>query len=52
MEIDLWLLEVGVWWMEELGEGDQKVQISSYKINSRDVMYNMKTTVNNTVLYI
>ena len=33
------------------GEGGQKAQTSSYKINeSGDVMYSMVTTVNNTVL--
>ena len=37
----------------EIGEGGQEVQTSSYKINnSWDVMYNMVTTVNNTVLHI
>ena len=33
----------------ELDEGSQKVQISSYKIRTRDVMYN---TLNITLTYI
>ena len=34
-----------------MGEDDQKVQISSYKINnSRDTMFYMVTIVNNTIL--
>ena len=40
------------WRVEELSEGGKKVQTSSFKINSGDVMYNMMTTVYNTVLYI
>ena len=32
--------------MRELGEGGQKVQTSSYKINSGDVMYSMVAIVN------
>ena len=35
-----------------LGEGSQKVQISSYKISHGDVMYSMATIVNNTILHI
>ena len=36
-----------------MGEGSQKVQTSSYKVNkSWDVIYSMVTIVNNTVLYI
>lgn len=41
------------WWLPglqeaEMGDGGQRVQISSYKINkSGDVMYIMVTTVNN-----
>ena len=39
--------------MGEMGEGGQKVQTFSCKISkSGDVMYNMKTTVKNTVLHI
>ena len=37
----------------KMGEGSQKVQTSSYKVNkSWDVIYSMVTIVNNTVLYI
>lgn len=36
----------------ETGEGSQKIQICSYKINPGDAMYSMVTTVNDTVLYI
>lgn len=33
-----------------MGEGDQKVQTSSYKISqSQDVMHNVGTLVNNTI---
>ena len=38
--------------VEEMGEGGQKVQVSSYKISSGDIMYNMGNLVNFTVLYI
>jgi len=34
-----------------MGEGDQKVQTSSYKISPRDIMYSLGTVVNNTVLH-
>lgn len=37
--------------MGELGEVGQSAQTSSYKINSGDIMYNMKTRVYNTILY-
>ena len=40
------------WPMGEMGKDSQKVQTSSYKINSRDVMFSVVTIVNNTVLYI
>ena len=45
------------WWLpfslNKMSEGDQKVQISSYKkINPGDVMCSMVTIVHNTVLYI
>ena len=33
----------------EIRKGGQKVQTSSYKINTRDVMYNMKAIVNPAV---
>ena len=33
----------------EVRKGGQKVQMSSYKINTRDVMYNMKAIVNRAV---
>lgn len=37
----------------EMGEGVQKAQNSSNKTSkSRDIMYNMVTIVNNTVVYI
>ena len=32
--------------------GGQKVQASSYKIGSGDVMYSMVTTVDSTVVYL
>lgn len=37
---------------QRLGEGDQKVETSSYKISHGNIMYNVVTTINNTVLYI
>ena len=40
------------WGIGEMGEGGQKVQNSSYKISSEDIMYSMPTIVNNTGLYI
>ena len=36
----------------KMGEGDQKIQISSYKVDAEDEMENMVTIVNNTVLRI
>ena len=36
------------WGMGELGEGGQKAQTFSYKINSEDIRYSMVTIVNNT----
>ena len=36
--------------MGELEAGGQKIQTSSYKINSGDLMYSMMTIVNNTIL--
>ena len=38
----------------KMGEGDQKIEISNYKINNcvhEGVIHSMVTTVNNTVLY-
>ena len=34
------------WRKEELGEGGQKAQISSFKINTMDMMYNMINIIN------
>lgn len=46
------------WWLskterkEKLGEVDQRVHILSYKnVSSKDLMYNMVTIVDNTLLY-
>ena len=36
----------------ELDEDSQKVQISSYKISTRDVMYNMTNLINTAECYI
>lgn len=37
----------------EIGEGSQKVQTYSYKINKFwDVIYNMATEANNAILYV
>lgn len=33
-----------------MGEGDQKIQTSSYAISKADIMYSMENTVGNTVL--
>ena len=33
-------------------EGNEKIQISSYKISHGDIMYSMETTGNNAVLHI
>ena len=52
---DLWLPEVGNEKAvgRELGEGIQKVEISSYKTNQhRHIMYNMITIFNIAVWYI
>ena len=38
--------------VEEMGEGGQKAQVSSYKMSSGDIVYNMGNLVNFTVLYI
>ena len=38
--------------MGEMDEGGQKVQTSTYTINTGDVMYHMVTTVNDTALHI
>ena len=38
--------------MGNVGGGGQKVQLSSYKISHGDVMCNMVTVVNNTMLYM
>ena len=35
-----------------MGEGDQKAQTSSYKIDPGDVMYSMGTIVNDTKLKV
>lgn len=50
--IDWWLLKGGGWRVGKMGEGGQKVQTSSYKVNSGDVMYNMVIIVNSTELYM
>ena len=43
----------GEGWREgELVEGSQKVQIYSYKISARDVMYNLINIINTAVCYI
>lgn len=37
----------------KMGEGGQKVKTSSYQVNkSSGRMYSVRTTINNTVLYI
>ena len=54
IETDWWLPELGDGAMGETGEGDQKIQILSYKISKSwgcDVIYSVVTTVNNTVLH-
>ena len=38
--------------MGRMGEGGQKIQSSSYKISHGEIMYNVVTIVNNTVLHI
>lgn len=39
--------------MGELGEGDQRYKVLVIrKMTSGAIMYNMMTTINNTVLYI
>ena len=38
--------------VREMGEGDQKVQTSSYKINNPEVMMYKETVFNNIVLHI
>lgn len=35
-----------------MGEGNQKVPISSYKISPKDVTHGMVTIVNDTILHI
>lgn len=35
----------------EMNEGSQKEQTFTYKINNKDVIYSMMTTVNNTILH-
>ena len=35
--------------VRELDEGGQKVQIFSYKINTRDIKYNMINIINSAV---
>ena len=39
------------WGQGELDEGSQKVQISSYKINNRDVIHNMINRISTAVYY-
>ena len=50
--INWWVSDMEGSVVEEMGEGGQKVQVSSYKISSGDIMYNMGNLVNFTVLYI
>lgn len=38
--------------MGKMAEGNEKVQTCSYKISYEDIIYNMVTIVNNTVLQI
>lgn len=38
--------------VEEMGVGDQKGQLSSYKTSHQEVMYSMVSLVTNTVLFI
>ena len=35
-----------------MDEGSPKVQTSSYKINNRDIMYNMINIINTNLCYI
>ena len=42
-----------VWRVDEMSEGDQNIQISSYKMaKSWEIMYSMVTIINNTILHI
>ena len=40
------------WEEEELDEGSQKEEMSSYKVSTMDVMYNMINIINTAVFYI
>ena len=46
------LSEVGGWEEGKLDEGGRKLQTPSYKINTRDVMYNMINIINTAICYI
>ena len=42
-----------MWRVDEMSEGDQNIQISSYKMaKSWEIMYSMVTIINNTILHI
>ena len=40
------------WRLREMGEGDQKVQTSSYKVSPGDTVDSTLTLVNNSVLHV
>lgn len=46
----MWLHEAGSWGEEELDEGGQKMQTTSYKIGPRDAMYSTMAAVNRASL--
>ena len=39
---DLWLQEAGSWGEEELDEGGQQIQTTSYKVSPRNAMYSAR----------
>ena len=41
----------GEWEDQELDEGSQKAQTRSYKINTKDMMYNIINVINTSVCY-
>ena len=42
----------GGWGVGKMGEGGQNVCTNLHDLSYEDIMYNMVSTVNNTVLYI
>ena len=51
MNTDHWLPELGDKKADKMDEGSQKAQTRSYRINTKDMMYNIINVINTSVCY-